>query len=157
MSNLQDTFDHMTARIGQANTPSEWFTLDQARVDQFGAATLDDQWIHCDPDRARDGPFGQTIAHGQLTLSIMELLPLPADAVRFDDLDTIDLIINYGFNKVRFPSPVPVGARIRAHTVLQSVEIKGDMIEAVTEKTVEIENHNKPACVAIAIARYVVK
>ena len=116
--------------------------------------TLDHQWIHLDEERAKNGPFGQTIAHGHLTLSIMGHLPKTIEE-NLPKLDGQKLSINYGFDKVRFPSPVPVGARIRTTTTLRRVEIKGGMIETMNEVVVEVENQDKPCCVAESLGRLV--
>lgn len=141
-------------RIGERSERSDWFEITQERVNQFAEATLDRQWIHVDPERAKQGPFGAPIAHGQLTMSIMSFLPggggtgLPA-------LEGMKMGINYGWNKVRFPSPVPVGAHVRTSSVLKSVEIKGTMLELVNELTMEIKGSDKPACVAESVLRLV--
>ncbi|MBE7187938.1 MAG: MaoC family dehydratase [Jatrophihabitans endophyticus] len=126
--------------------------MEQARIDTFADATEDHQWIHVDPQRAADGPFGTTIAHGFLTLS---LVPYFANQLR--DLENVAMGINYGLNKVRFPTPVPVGSRMRGRATLLSVErIDGGNAPAaqlVNQVSIEIENVAKPACVAEMVSR----
>jgi 2-hydroxychromene-2-carboxylate isomerase len=112
----------------------------------------DHQWIHIDPERAKAGPFGAPIAHGQLTLSVLSFLP---GAEGLPNLDGMKMGINYGWNKVRFPSPVPVGAEIRTIGCIKSVAPKGGMLEVVNELTVEIKGQDKPACVAESVLRIV--
>jgi acyl dehydratase len=141
-------------RIGQRTDPTDWFEITQDRVNQFADATLDHQWIHTNPERAKQGPFGAAIAHGQLTMSIMSFLP-GGGGVGLPALDGMKMGINYGWNKVRFPSPVPVGAHVRTSSVLKSVEVKGSMLELVNELTMEIKCSDKPACVAESVLRLV--
>lgn len=156
MSAIEKAKETLEGRIGQRSEPTDWFTLTQERINQFAEATLDHQWIHTDPERAAKGPFGATIAHGQLTMSIMSFLPggggtgLPA-------VEGLQMGINYGWNKVRFPSPVPVpvGSEIRTSGMLKSVEIKGNMLELVNELTLEIKGSDKPGCVAESVLRLV--
>jgi acyl dehydratase len=145
-----ETMAELTACIGQEVAVSDWITITQAQVDQFAQATGDHQWIHCDVERARHGPFGTTIAHGFLTLS---LLP------RFFDLamgfPPVRMGINYGLNKVRFPSPVPVGSRVRARlTLLASEPVDGDGVQLTWQVLVEREGGDKPVCVAESLARH---
>jgi len=151
---LETGYATLSSRIGVASEPTDWFEITQDRVNQFAAATLDHQWIHTDPERARTGPFGQAIAHGQLTMSIMSFLP-GGQGVGLPAVAGVKAGINYGWNKVRFPSPVPVGAHIRTSGKLKSVEIKGNMLELVNELTVEVQGQNKPACVAESVLRLV--
>lgn len=154
--NLQKAYDIMCGRIGESNPPSEWFEIDQQRINEFADVTMDHQWIHIDEERSKNGPFGTTIAHGHLTLSIMGHLPRhampPNPGPRIEGQK---LSINYGFNRVRFPSPVPVGARIRTTSTLKTVEIKGGMIETMNEIVVEVEGQEKPCCVAESLGRMV--
>lgn len=151
---LEKARQALEARIGERSEPTDWFEITQERIDKFADATLDHQWIHTDPDRAKNGPFGTTIAHGQLTMSIMSFLPggggtgLPA-------VEGVKMGINYGWNKVRFPAPVPVGAQVRTSGMLKSVEAKGPMLEIVNELTMEIKGSEKPACVAESVLRLV--
>lgn len=144
----------LEGRIGQASAPTDWFEITQERINQFAEATLDHQWIHIDPERAKSGPFGAAIAHGQLTLSILSFLP-GGEGVGVPQLDGVKLGINYGWNRIRFPSPVPVGSKLRTIGKLKSVEEKGNMLELVNELTCEIEGGDKPACVAESVLRLV--
>ena len=154
---LQKAFEIMTARIGEQTSQTDWFEITQERVNDFAEVTMDHQWIHIDVERAKAGPFGAPIAHGQLTLSIMGHLPRAAAASNNPgpQIEGQKLTINYGFNKVRFPSPVPVGAKIRTTGTLKRVEIKGGMIETMNELVVEIEGQEKPCCVAESLGRMV--
>lgn len=144
---LQAAFETLTQKIGQSESPSDWFEITQERINTFGEATLDDQWIHVDPERAEAGPFGSTIAHGDLTLSIMNQLPR-SQPLSLYNVKGMKHMLNYGFDRVRFPAPVPVGSRIRAHSTLKRVEIKKGMIEIMVEVAVEVEGLPKPSCVA---------
>jgi len=155
MSDIENAHATLTARIGESNTPSEWFEITQDRVNDFADVTMDHQWIHIDPERAKAGPFGAPIAHGQLTLSIMSFLPKPDAAESLPQLPGQKLTINYGFDKIRFPSPVPVGAKIRTSSTLKRVEIKGTMIETMNEVVVEVQGSEKPCVVAESLARLV--
>ncbi len=129
---------------------TEWLEVTQDRVDTFADATDDHQWIHVDVERAKSGPFGGTIAHGYLTLSL--LIPLFSELLV---LNGIGMAINYGLNKVRFPASVPVGAKIRLAGRLVSVtDVKGGGVEVVADFTVEVDGSPKPACVAQAVHRY---
>ena len=152
--NLAAALETMTARIGESGPPTEWFEVDQGRINDFADVTMDHQWIHVDVDRAKAGPFGAPIAHGHLTLSIMGHLPR-AEAPTAPALKGQKLAINYGFDKVRFPAPVPVGARIRAQSTLKRVEVKGGMLEVMNEVVVEVEGQPKPCCVAESLGRLV--
>jgi acyl dehydratase len=121
----------------------------QEQIDLFAEATGDHQWIHVDPARAATGPFGTTIAHGFLTLSILPMLVSSISKV-----EGIRMGINYGLNRVRFPAPVKVGSRVRATTTLKEVtEIPGG-VQAINEVLIEIEGSDKPACVAESVVRY---
>lgn len=151
---LESALDVMTAKIGEASSPTDWFEMTQERVNTFADATLDQQWIHIDPERAKDGPFGKPIAHGQLTMSIMSFLP-GGQGIGLPALDGMKMGINYGWNKVRFMSPVAVGDKIRTLGKIKSVEPKGPMLEVINELTVEIEGQDKPACVAESVLRIV--
>jgi acyl dehydratase len=134
--------------IGQELGPSEWLEVDQERIDRFADATGDHQWIHVDPERAAEGPFGTTIAHGYLTLSLLPILM--KDAL---DLTGYRMGINYGVNKVRFPSPVPSGSRVRATFTVQSVEEVPGGEQGVVLAVVEREGDDKPVCVAELVTR----
>ena len=151
---LQNAYESLSARIGEQAPPSEWFEVTQERINEFADVTLDHQWIHIDEERAKAGPFGTTIAHGHLTLSIMGHLPRES-VVAGPRLEGQKLMINYGFDRVRFPSPVPVGAKIRTTNTLKRVEIKGGMIETMNEIVVEVQGQEKPCCVAESLGRLV--
>lgn len=144
----------LQTRIGQSSQSTDWFEITQDRIDDFASVTLDHQWIHTDPEKAKSGPFGETIAHGHLTLSIMGHLP-KTETVPGPKLEGQKLSINYGFDKVRFPSPVAVGAKIRSSSTLKKVDIKGEMIEVMNEVVVEVEGQDKPAVVAESLGRLV--
>ena len=140
----------LEAAVGSETGPTEWITIDQDRVNAFADATDDHQWIHVDHERAAAGPFGTTIAHGFLTLSL-----LPYLMSRLRRVEGARMGINYGLNKVRFPAPVPVGSRIRARASTVSAEQAGDgSVQVVTRVTIEIDGAAKPACVADVVSRY---
>jgi acyl dehydratase len=152
-TNAETAFEVWKAAEGQEEGVGEWFEVDQDRIDQFADVTLDHQFIHVDPERAKDGPFGTTIAHGFLTLSLLTHLDgsVPkGDPARFKG---VVMGVNYGFEKIRFVSPVKVGSRIRARAVLASVELKEPWIQSTRTMTVEIEGEEKPAVVADWITR----
>jgi acyl dehydratase len=142
--------DDITAAVGEELGVSDWVTVTQERVDQFAEATGDHQWIHVDPERAtRESPFGGPIAHGYLSLSLLPMLGWQIYTVA-----NAKLGINYGSNKIRFPAPVPVGARVRLRSSLQSADLLGDgSIQMVVKQTLEIEDQTKPAVVAETITR----
>ncbi len=139
----------LPAAAGQTLGPTAWMTIDQNRIDQFADATDDHQWIHVDPERAKDGPFGRTIAHGYLTLSLVNRF-LP-------DLVTVEgasMGVNYGCEKVRFPAPVPEGARIRGvGEIVEVTPVKGGQ-QMVVRVSVEIDGSERPACVVDTISRF---
>ena len=137
-----------TDLIGKELGPTEWVEVDQDRIDRFADATGDHQWIHVDPERAAAGPFGTTVAHGYLTLSLLPLLM--TDAL---GLTGYSMGINYGVNKVRFPAPVPSGSRVRATFTVQSVEEVPGGEQGVVQAIVEREGGDKPVCVAELVAR----
>ena len=129
---------------------SDWLLIAQDRIDAFADATDDHQWIHVDPERARTGmPFGTTIAHGFLTLSLVSALVRDAVTV-----DGVRMALNYGLNRVRFVSPVPSGSRIRARVALARIDDMGDSIQAIWNVTIERDGGDKPAVVAEWIVRY---
>ncbi len=145
------TFEHlieMQAMVGQSIGTSEWITVTQERVNLFADATGDHQWIHIDPERAAKGPFGTTIAHGFLTLSLLPEMSASAMEV----LDT-RMGVNYGLGKVRFPAPVPVGSRLRGHFKLTKYEPLDGGAQLTVEVTMEREGSDKPVCVAESLAR----
>ena len=129
---------------------TEWQEITQERINLFAEATGDHQWIHTDPARAKDGPFGATVAHGYLTLSITNLF-LP----QLLQVSEFTMGINYGVNKVRFPSPVPVNSRIRASGVIGEVDEIPGGVQAIVALTVEIEGNEKRACVVESISRFI--
>jgi acyl dehydratase len=136
--------------VGREVAASDWLVVTQDRISAFADATGDHQWIHVDPERARaETPFGATIAHGFLTLSLLS--PLMRDALT---VNGPRMTLNYGLNRVRFVSPVPSGSRIRARVALASVDDKGDSIQATWSVTIEREGSDKPAVVAEWIVRY---
>lgn len=157
MSDINNALEILKSRIGVEQPPGDWFEMTQDMVDKFADATGDHQWIHVDVERAKKGPFGGPIAHGQLTLSILGQLSRHAQPTEKAEtrIDGQKMSINYGFNRVRFPSPVAVGANLRARRVMKSAEIKGGMIETMTEVTVEVQGQDKPACVAESLSRMV--
>lgn len=128
---------------------TDWIEITQDRIDLFADATGDHQWIHCDPARAAEGPFGTTIAHGYLTLALTNLF-LP-QLVR---VEGISMGVNYGTNKVRFPAPVPVGSRIRGRGEILSVDDVTGGVQATILITVEVEGTEKPACVVESLSRF---
>lgn len=139
----------MEAAVGQRLGESEWLLIDQARINLFADATGDHQWIHVDPERAKTGPFGTTIAHGYLTMSLVNMF-LP----QIIDVQGISMGVNYGADKMRFPSPVKVNSRVRGVGELIAVEhVKGG-IQSTVRVTVEIEGSDRPACVVDTISRY---
>jgi acyl dehydratase len=140
----------LKALAGQSLGHTDWLQIDQGRVDTFATATDDHQWIHVDPERAATGPFGGTIAHGYLTLAL--LIPLMTELL---EVSGVRMSLNYGLEKVRFPAPVPVGAKIRLLGRVESVEdVPGDGVQLTVDFTVEIEGSAKPACVARAVYRH---
>ena len=149
---LDSAMTMLSEKIDVSGAPTDWFEMTQGRINTFADATLDQQWIHVDPDRAATGPFGGPIAHGQLTMSIMSFLP-GGEGVGIPEVDGMKMGINLGWNKVRFMSPVAVGSKIRAVGKLKSVVQKGEMLELINEMTVEIDGQDKPACVAESVLR----
>ena len=138
----------LTDLIGRELGPTDWLVVDQARIDEFARATDDPQWIHVDPVRAAEGPFGTTVAHGYLTLSLC--VPLMGQALQ---LTGYRMGINYGVNRVRFPAPLPSGSRIRGRFTVQSVdEVEGGE-QSVVLATIEWESADKPVCVAELVVR----
>jgi acyl dehydratase len=142
--------DELVASEGAQLGPTDWLEVTQDRVNVFADATDDHQWIHVDPERAASGPFGGTIAHGLLTLSL-----LPHFTQHLYTVDNIAMAINYGYNKVRFITPVRVGAKIRARAEIAKVDRLEGAVQATLTTTVEIEGSDKPAAVAESIVRFV--
>ena len=135
--------------VGQHLGYSDWLEIDQQRIDMFADATGDHQWIHVDPERAASGPFGKTIAHGYLSLSLANLF-LP----QIMQVNNVSMGVNYGCEKVRFPAAVPVGSRVRGGGEVISVEeVKGG-VQIVVRMTIEIEGGDRPACVIDTISRF---
>ncbi|MCY1431339.1 putative enoyl-CoA hydratase 1 [compost metagenome] len=128
---------------------SEWLTISQQRIDLFAEATGDHQWIHVDPERAAQGPFGACIAHGYLTLSLVNLF-LP----QLLTIDNLAMGVNYGSDRVRFPAPVRVGARVRGRGLVLRAEQVADSVQLVVRVSVEIEGESRPGCVIDTISRY---
>jgi acyl dehydratase len=137
-------------RPGVELGPSGWREITQARIDAFAAATDDPQWIHVDPARAASGPFGTTIAHGYLTLSL--LVPIAYELLPVEDAA---LALNYGLDRVRFPAPVPSGSRIRARFSVEAVREVAGGVQVTLAATVEREGAEKPVCVAAVVFRFV--
>jgi acyl dehydratase len=146
-----ETVDALRAAVGEHIGYSDWHTITQEQINAFAEATGDHQWIHVDPEAAATGPFGTTIAHGFLTLSLIPLLTtgvLRVDGVRMG--------VNYGLNKVRFPSPVPSGSAVRAGVRLLSADSIEGGAQIVNQVTIEREGGEKPCCVAETVVRYYV-
>jgi acyl dehydratase len=142
------TLKSLQQRVGEELAVGEWLTVDQPMIDKFAEATGDHQWIHIDPARAAQGPFGTTIAHGFLTLS---LLPkLAESAIKVDD---VRMGVNYGLNRVRFPAPVPVGSRLRARMKLLAYEPIDGGAQLTMQVTMERDGGDKPVCVAETLSR----
>ncbi len=144
-----NNLNEFAAALGSQLGPTDWMEISQDRVNLFAEATDDQQWIHVDPERAAGGPFGATIAHGLLTLSL-----LPHFSHQLYRVDNIALAVNYGYNKVRFITPVKVGARIRARGEITAINQLEGAVQATTTITVEIEDSAKPAAAAESIVRY---
>ncbi|MEU5272279.1 MaoC family dehydratase [Streptomyces hygroscopicus] len=141
--------DELLMAVDEELGPSDWLEIDQKRVDLFADATGDHQWIHVDAEKAAAGPFGTTIAHGYLTLSL-----LPSFTPQLLRVENVRMGINYGLNKVRFPSPVPVGSRLRATgRIVEVTEVK-DGVQMTLAVTVEREGGDKPVCVAESVVRF---
>lgn len=150
MPTIFETPRDLLGREGTALATSDWLTVEQDRIDAFAECTGDHQWIHVDPVRAKDGPFGATIAHGYLTLSLVNMFMPQIVEVR-----GFSAGVNVGMDRTRFLTPVTVGSRIRGTGGIASVEeVKGGAIQAVIRVTVEIEGKDKPACVVDTINRY---
>ena len=137
----------LTAAVGSPAQISDWMLIDQKRIDTFAEATSDHQWIHVDPERAAAGPFGGTIAHGYLSLSIISVL-----LFGLVTLEGSPMVINYGLDRVRFPHPVPVGSRVRAHAEITAVTPTPQGVRLHQRVTIEIEGVEKPAAVADTIS-----
>lgn len=147
MNTYRDLFELRTL-IGAPLGTSDWISVEQARIDEFASVTGDAQWIHVDPVRAASGPFGGTVAHGYLTLSLLPVMARSAFRI-----EQVRMSVNYGLNRVRFPAPVPAGSRLRGHFKLLSFEPIAGGAQFASQVTVERENHPKPVCVAESVAR----
>ena len=149
MATLFDNPAALLGAVGQHPGYSGWETISQQRINQFADATGDHQWIHVNPEKAAEGPFGTTIAHGYLTLSMANLF-LP----QIMQVDNTSMGVNYGCEKVRFPAAVPVGSRIRGGgEIISAEEVKGS-VQVVVRMTIEIESGERPACVIDTISRF---
>ncbi|MFE0582887.1 MaoC family dehydratase [Streptomyces sp. NPDC058874] len=147
---LADGLGALTSLSGADLGRTEWIEITQDRVNTFADATDDHQWIHTDPEKAADGPFGGPIAHGYLTLSL--IIPLFGELL---GITGTTMSVNYGLDKVRFPSPVRVGAKIRLHGLVGTVEeVRGNGVQMPVTFTVEVEGSDRPACVAEAVYRH---
>lgn len=138
----------LRAAAGSDLGHGEWVEVGQKRIDRFAEATEDHQWIHVDPERAASGPFGTTVAHGYLTVSL-----IPALTAGIATVDGVRMGVNYGLNRVRFPAPLPVGSRVRARVELLSVEDVNGGVQLTSRVTVEREGGDKPVCVAETVTR----
>jgi acyl dehydratase len=143
------SLDELRAAVGEELGTTGWLEIDQKRIDLFADATGDHQWIHVDPDRAAQGPFGATIAHGFLTLSL-----IPSLTPELLRVEGMKMGVNYGVNKVRFPAPVPVGSRLRASGLIAEVTEVAGGVQLVTRITIEREGGEKPVCVAETVSRF---
>lgn len=149
---MSHTFSSAQALLAAEGTDlgcSEWLTISQQRIDLFAEATGDHQWIHVDPERAANGPFGACIAHGYLTQSLVNLF-LP----QLLTIENMAMGVNYGSDRVRFPAPVPVGSRVRGCGQILRAESLGDSVQLVVRVSVEIEGQERPGCVIDTISRY---
>jgi len=148
MSARTVAFADLPGLVGRDLGTSEWIEVDQAKIDAFAQVTGDHQWIHVDPERAARGPFGSTVAHGYLTLSLLPAMIATAFAVEGSRMG-----VNYGLNRVRFPAPVPAGSRLRGHFRLAHCEAVEGGVQLTLEATIEREGSEKPVCVAQLLAR----
>lgn len=143
-----DGADDLKARVGEELGVSDWYHVTQERISAFADATEDFQWIHLDPERAKETPFGGTIAHGLFTLSLG-----PKFSYEIFTMEGFAFGVNYGYGKVRFPAPVPVGSKLRMRATLQSVDDVPGGVQFTVVQTFEIEGGTKPVCVAESLAR----
>jgi acyl dehydratase len=143
------SLDEMKAAVGTSLGYSRWIEVDQRRINTFADATEDHQWIHVDPAKAAAGPFGATVAHGFLTLSLVAAVI--EDRLR---VEGVRMAVNYGLNRVRFPAPAPVGSKLRGETTLVAVdEVDGGGVQITYRVTIEREGGDRPVCVAECVAR----
>jgi acyl dehydratase len=148
MTTINQPKDLLTM-IGQDLGTSPWLDVTQERINTFADATDDHQWIHVDVERAKEGPFGGPIAHGYLTLSL--LIPLWSEILVIEDMD---MAVNYGLNKVRFPAPVPAGSRVQVSATLADAEEVPGGIQATVDAVMRVEGADKPVCIAQMVHRY---
>ena len=149
MARTINGIDELKSLVGENMGTSDWMEITQDRVNLFAEATGDHQWIHVDPVKAKDGPFGGTIAHGYLTMSLGPvLLPQVVSVTGFS------MALNYGLNKLRFPAPVPVGSKVRLTADLLDVEDVAGGVQVTYRLTFEVDGQDKPACVAEAVYRW---
>ncbi len=154
MGNAEQAVEIFKKTLGTEETPGEWHTVDQDQINRFADATGDHQFIHVDPERAAQTPFGTTVAHGFLTLSLLPFLQASIPAADPAGYEGLAMGVNYGLNKVRFPNPVKVDSRVRARRTLSSVDLVGPNAVQLTQKViVEIEGETKPACAAEFLTR----
>ena len=151
MTTAVDTIADLKPLVGTVLGSSAWVEVSQERINTFAEATNDHQWIHVDPQRAKDGPFGGTVAHGYLTLSL--LIPMWSEILEVRDVTTK---VNYGLGKVRFPAPVPVGSRIRTTATLAAVDDIEGGVQLTVDAVIERDGSTKPVCVAQPIFRFYV-
>src|SRR3954449_13589719 len=149
MTTIIEGIDGLKAKKGEHLGYSDWLEITQERVNEFADATDDHQWIHVDPERAKKGPFGGPIAHGYLTLSLG-----PYFLPKMWDVHGFSMGVNYGCEKVRFPAPVPVGARLRCGATVDSVDEIAGGVSVTLTLTFEVEGASKPSCVATVVYRY---
>jgi acyl dehydratase len=150
MTRLITSIDDAKALEGEEVGLSDWIVIDQNRIDEFAEGTTDHQWIHVDTERAkRELPTGKTIAHGYLTLSL-----IPALTGKFIEVKNLTRAINFGLNKVRFYTPVPSGARVRARATVLQARMRAGALLLTSEVRIEIENERKPACIAETLGMY---
>lgn len=146
---VYSSVEELRGAVGEQLGYTDWTEIDQRRIDLFAEATGDHQWIHVDPEMAKEGPFGTTIAHGYLTLSL-----LPLFAPQLVAVEGVTMGVNYGTNKVRFPAPVPVGSRLRATARISGVTDVPGGVQVAMVFTVEREGGEKPVCVAESVSRF---
>ena len=157
-TNAENAYESIKGNVGLSNGVGDWFEVTQDIINQFADVTHDHQFIHVDPERAKDGPFGTTIAHGFLTLSLLVHLQgslKGGDERPAPNFQGLMAGVNYGFDKIRFVNPVKTGSRIRARAVTKDAQLKGSAIDVTRSFTVEIEGEDKPALVADWITRTV--
>jgi acyl dehydratase len=149
MSTIVDRLDDLPGLVGRQLGPGSWVEVGQQRIDTFAQATGDDQWIHTDPGKAKDGPFGTTIAHGYLTLAL--LIPMWSELLEVREARTK---INYGLNRVRFPAPLPAGSKVRATATLALTEPVDGGVQVTVDAVIESDGGGKPVCVAQPLFRF---